>query len=379
MKKALMNASVASMIYRFNMNNIETLESLGYSVDVACNFGKENPISKNEIDTFKSILNKKNINVFETNCPRNILKIKKMFKTYIELKKLANNDYDIVHTQSPIGGVLCRLAFRNARKKGTKIVYTAHGFHFYKGGPILSWILFYPLELLCSRYTDVLITINQEDYLLAKTKMKAKKIKYIHGVGVNIQNAKNTKVDVTKIRNRIGINDKIIWVLTVGELSQRKNQKKLIEAVSLIDNIYLTIVGKGPLKDDLQQYINDNDLGNKVKLLGFRTDVIDLCASCDLFAFPSFQEGLPVALMEAMSAKKPVICSNIRGNVDLIRNKEFLFDPNSNYEIKKAIENITKENWKEIGLENYNFVSKFDIKNVNMEMKSIYSFDYEVN
>ena len=98
-----------------------------------------------------------------------------------------------------------------------------------------------------------------------------------------------------------------------------------------------------------------------------------------MFAFPSFQEGLPVALMEAMSAKKPVICSNIRGNVDLIRNKEFLFDPNSNYEIKKAIENITKENWKEIGLENYNFVSKFDIKNVNMEMKSIYSFDYEVN
>ena len=141
MKKALMTSSVASMIYKFNMDNIRMLEELNYKVEVACNFGDENPISKEEINKFISILREKNIKFYYTDCPRSIFSIKKIILTYRQIKKIVeDNDYDIVHCQSPIGGVVCRLACRKVRKRGTKVIYTAHGFHFFKGGPIINWI-----------------------------------------------------------------------------------------------------------------------------------------------------------------------------------------------------------------------------------------------
>src|SRR5699024_9702226 len=110
------------------------------------------------------------------------------------LQKLANSEsYDIVHTQSPIGGALCRLAFRKNRKRGTKIIYQAHGFHFYKGGPISNWIFFYPIEKVCSYFTDTLITINHEDYELAKKKFHAKEVVYVPGVGIDLCESINKK------------------------------------------------------------------------------------------------------------------------------------------------------------------------------------------
>lgn len=377
MKKALMNASVASMIYKFNMDNIEILESLGYQVDVACNFGKENPITLQQIDKFREILNEKGINVYETDCPRSVLAIGKMIKTYKLLKKIIDEgDYDLIHTQSPIGGVICRLAARKARKNGTKVIYTAHGFHFYKGAPKKYWILFYPIEKMCSKYTDVLITINKEDYTLALQKMKAKETVYVPGVGVDRNKFAICKVDIKEKRDNLNISEDKTWLLNVGELTTRKNQELLIKAIKEFPNVYLTIAGQGELKKKLLSLIQKLNIEDRVKLLGYRTDIHELCEACDVFAFPSFQEGLSVALMEAMACGKPVICSKIRGNVDLIdENGGELFDPYDLNELKTALTKILNRNLNEMGIYNSQKIKKFDLAVVADEMKNIYYTD----
>ncbi|MFU2089456.1 glycosyltransferase [Avibacterium avium] len=375
MKKVLINASVASMIYKFNMNNIDILKNLGYQVDVACNFGKENPIKKEEIEKFKSILRNKDINIYETSCPRNIYSIWKMLKTYFQLKSLIEKaNYDLIHTQSPIGGVICRLAARKIRRKGIKLIYTAHGFHFYKGSSIINWLIFYSIEKLCSKFTDLIITINKEDFKLVKEKFSHPKVEYIPGVGI----------DIEKFRNSLGFNgkkeklkslnipeDKYI-ILSIGELNHNKNHTSVIQAISKSknkSNICYLIAGNGLLNKELSELANS--LGVNLLLLNYRNDIIDLLSIADLFIHPSYREGLPVSVMEAIAAKRIVLASNIRGNVDLV-DKACLFEP-SDIEylsrlIDKSIEgifNFTIEN-------NYNNLHNFDCHKINQKMKKIY-------
>lgn len=375
-KKALMNASVASMIYKFNMNNIDILEELGYQVDIACNFGKENPISQEQIDDFRSILKKKNIKVYETSCPRSIFAVGRMVKAYKQLKKIAcEGNYDLVHTQSPIGGVVCRLAFRKFREKGTKVIYQAHGFHFFKGAPLFNWLIFYPIEKFCSRFTDVLITINKEDYKIAKTKFHAKRVEYVPGVGIDLSRFRITNLDKRKKRKELNIPDGKTWVLCVGELIERKNHRNLIKAVAQIEGMVLTIAGKGRLLEKLQNLVAKLHVEDRVRFLGYRNDISELCEAADVFAFPSYQEGLPVALMEAMAIGMPVVCSNVRGNVDLIDNGKggYLFDPDSVEEMVDSLNKITRDNLETYGKYNKEKIVQFGLTEVTEKNKELYS------
>lgn len=375
MKKALMNASVASMIYQFNMNNIDILEELGYQVDVACNFGKENPMKDTEIAKFKKNLMDRGIKVIETDCPRSPLAFRKLVSTYKQLKNLADSEvYDLIHTQSPIGGALCRLAFRKARKKGTKVIYTAHGFHFYKGAPLKNWFIYYPIEKICSHMTDILITINKEDYELAQQKMKAKKVEYVPGIGIDLDKFRPLQLEQKEIRKKLGIPEDAIWMLSVGELSKRKNHEILIKAMGKFKNLYCTIAGQGELKEKLINLSESLGVGERVKLLGFRTDISELCEAADIFGFPSLQEGLPVALMEAMASGLPVVCSRIRGNIDLVnegKGGEF-FEPNSLAELEQAITRLLAKNLKDVGAYNREKIRQFDIQLVKKKMQMCY-------
>lgn len=375
MKKALINASVASMIYKFNMDNIELLRSMGYRVEVACNFSKdENPIKCEEIEKFKALLREMDVAYYETDCPRSILSLAKMFKTYKQLAKIINRgEYNLIHTQSPIGGVLCRLAARKARKKGTRVIYTAHGFHFYRSAPLPNWLFFYPVEKFCARYTDVLITINQEDYLLAQKKMKAKEVTYVPGVGIDLSRFERTAKDHKSKRQELNIPDDAILLLSVGELIARKNQETLIQAVSQIENVYLAIAGKGALFEKMDALISELGVQTRVKLLGYRADILDLCKSCDMFVFPSFHEGLPVSLMEAMASGMPCVVSNIRGNTDLIdENGGALFDPHSSEACKCCIEGVLCRDLASLGNYNKEKIKSFDISKVREQMAFIY-------
>ena len=321
MKKALMVASVASMIDQFNMRNIAILEQLGYQVEVAANFSQGSNTSNQRVAEFREELTAAGRVYHQVDIPRSVFKVGSILRSLKQVKTLCDREqYDLIHCHSPIGGVVARLAARKVRKKGTKVIYTAHGFHFFKGAPLKNWLLFYPMERLCSRITDLLITINQEDYDLAKRKMKAAKVVYVPGIGVNTAAFSGEGTDLTALREEQGLDPKDKVVLSVGELSRRKNHKVVLEAIARvpIPTIHYLICGIGPEEENLRLLAKELGMEDRLHLLGFRRDIPELLALADVYAFPSLQEGLPVALMEAMAAGKAVVCSGIRGNRDLI-------------------------------------------------------------
>ena len=297
-------------------------------------------------------------------------------KCYKQLKSIIDEgDFSIVHCHTPVGGVLGRLAARNARKKGARIIYTAHGFHFYKGAPIKNWLLFYPAEKLCAHFTDVLITINKEDYLLAQKKMKAKCVKYVPGVGVDLNKFGKSTVDKATKRRELGVPEDSLVILSVGELTPGKNHETAIRAVADIDAYYL-IAGDGVLRQHLQSKIDELGVNNKVKLLGYRRDVADLCKAADIFVFPSFREGLPVAVMEAMASGLPCVVSKIRGNTDLLENTDggFLCDPKDASEFAEKLKILASDAKmrEEMGRNNLDGIQAFSIETVTDEMRKIY-------
>ncbi len=376
MKKALMLSSVASMIDQFNMENIKILKSLGYEVHVLANFSFGNTTSDERTKEFKEELENMGIKVYNVPIPRKITAIKEMIFSYKKIKEICSeNNYNILHCHSPIGGVLARLAFKDFRKKGGKLIYTAHGFHFFKGAPIKNWIIFYPIEKFCSKYTDCLITINKEDYKRAKG-FKAKEVKYVPGIGIDTEKIKDIKRD-RKILKEFNIKNEVVLV-SVGELSSRKNHKVILKALEKVKGDFKYIIcGQGAKKEELIKLSKELNLQEKVEFLGYRQDVKEILKASDIFCFPSKQEGLPVALMEAMASGLPIICSDIRGNKDLIENTKggYLLksDDLDEYSIKieKLIEN--KFLREEMGNFNLEKIKGFDIKKVNKFMEEIYN------
>lgn len=245
---------------------------------------------------------------------------------YKKLKKIIDTGhYDIIHCHTPVGAALTRLAAREARKKGTKVIYTAHGFHFYKGAPLLNWLIFYPVERWLAHDTDVLITINQEDYQRAQH-FKAGKVVYVPGVGVDLKKFHVDVTDKAAKRQELGLAADDFVLLSVGELIPRKNHQVVLKALGCLQeqgnlgNIQYLICGQGVKMDELKELAKSLDIADHVHFLGYRRDIPDICSASDVFMFMSLQEGLPVALMEAMACGLPAVCTSIRGNTDLIEN-----------------------------------------------------------
>lgn len=364
MKKILIVSTVSRQFYLFEQGNIEVLKSLGYEVHGAANFEDANKrldsldIIRHPIDIQRSPFDLKNI------------------KAYKQLKNIMKSeDFEAVHCHSPMGGVLARLA---ARKEGIrKVIYTAHGFHFYKGAPIINWLLYYPVEKLLSRITDTLITINKEDYERALD-FKTCSIKYVPGIGVDVNKYLKNEDIRKKKREELNINENTFLILSVGELNNNKNHEVIIKALSEIENediVYL-ICGQGKLKEHLTLLITQLHLSKQVKLLGFRNDINTIYQASDLFAFPSRREGLSVSLMEAMASGLPVVCTNIRGNRDLISDGVggFLLSTNNINAYRKAINKIKEDKnlAKQMGSHNLSIIKNFDKNIVKSAMQNIY-------
>lgn len=379
MKKAIHIASVASMIDQFNRDNISILQDIGYRVDVAANFVNSGSISEDRAHSLRNEFDENDIHVFDICIPRSIFKISKLVKAYNQLKIISKtNKYEIVHCHSPIGGALTRLAFRKQRKKGTTVIYTAHGFHFYKGASLINWLVYYPIEWLCSFYTDELITINTEDFEFAKKHMRAKKISYIPGVGVetnkfaSLINCKNEK------KKELDIPTDASVILSVGELNTNKNHVVIIKALSklLEYNIHYCVVGKGILADELINQANSLGVGNKIHLIGYRNDIVELNQMADIFAFPSKREGLGLAAIEGMATGLPLICSNNRGSRDyaIHNDNAFVCDADDSNQFAKYIKLLldNEQIAKNMGARNKLIARKYDKKIVNNIMREIY-------
>ena len=376
MKKALMLASVASMIDQFNMENIALLQELGYSVDVVTNFEYGSTTSQERVNEVRAKLEVDSVNTIHMPIPRKISDIKGIIQSYKDVKRLCEeNKYDLLHCHSPIGSVVARLGAKKARKQyGTRVIYTAHGFHFFKGAPLINWLTFFPVEWLCSFFTDTLITINTEDFARAKRLLKSKKTVYVPGVGIDTQAIKNTKADRAQKLSEFGIKDELV-LLSVGELNENKNQEVVIKALSKVDKPFKYILcGKGDKQAYLEQLANELGIADKVIFAGYRSDIRELLQCADVFAFPSFREGLSVALMEAMAAGLPCVVSRIRGNVDLIKDgvNGYLCDPGSVEDFYNAICRLDEDTRSEMRERNFEIIRGFDVGEVGMRIREIY-------
>ncbi len=301
------------------------------------------------------------------------------FKAISQIRRLAEQGkYDIVHCHTPIAAMCTRIACRKVRKRGTKVFYTAHGFHFYKGAPLKNWLLYYPVEWLCSWITDDLITINQEDYERAKKHLHSKKTHYVPGVGVDID--KFSKPDVSREEKRAALKIPLnaIVMTSVGELYARKNHIVIIRALSKIHNknILYLIAGEGRQRVLLQNEINDRGLQDQVILLGYRCDIADLYNASDICAFPSITEGQGIAAIEGMAAGLPLLISDNRGTRGFIRDGEngIVCKYNDVSAFAEGIEFLA-QNEKvraDMGSRNRTLSKQFHIDIINLKMKEIY-------
>lgn len=369
MKKAFVVASVASMIDQFNKPIIKLLKKLGYIVVVGCNFEKGNSCTNIQIDSLKEELESLNVKYYQIDFDRNMMNLKDHIIALRQIKNILKvEEFDLIHCQSPMGGLLTRAAAKKYRKKGTEVIYTAHGYHFYKGAPLKNWILFYPLEKYFSRFTDKLITINTDDFSFANKKMKAKKVYYVKGVGVetNYFSSYNLLLeDKNKLLSEIGIDDTSKVILSVGELNENKNHKVVIKAIKELnrDDIHYVIAGKGKTKEYLTRLAEENNVN--LHLIGFRDDLVKWYKLCDLFVLPSYREGLAVSLLEAIASNANIIATDIRGNRDVL-DKEVLFKPNDYMKLASLIER--KLNNIERNVSEFDF----DISNIMNDMESVY-------
>lgn len=375
--KALIVASVASMIQQFNMHNIQLLLDQGYIVDVVCNCKEGNTISDEKVKEMVRELAEKGVSVTHVPIPRKIYDIKGIFNSIKQIRKMCKKEkYALMHCQSPIGSVVARAAALKARKNGMKVIYTAHGFHFYKGAPKKNWIIFYPIEKVFSYVTDVLITINKEDYTFAKKYMNAKQVEYLPGVGIDTEKFWLENFDEETKRAELGITKKDLMILSVGELNKNKNQEVIIRAIAKLNDsrIHYFIAGKGNKEEYLRNLAKN--LGVNLQLLGYRADIIELLNTADIFVLPSIREGLSVALMEAMAVGLPCIASRIRGNVDLIEEGKggYLCEPDDVDGFKNRIGKLIFESEKKTEFSKFNRerITSFDIKEINDKMKLIY-------
>jgi glycosyltransferase involved in cell wall biosynthesis len=299
------------------------------------------------------------------------------YSAYKKLKKLIiEKNYDVVHTHTPVASVCARLACRNL--DNVKVIYTAHGFHFFNGAPLKNWLIYYPVERWLARYTDILITINKEDYSRAQT-LKAKKVAYIPGVGLDTKKFGRVVVDKSAKRRELGVPDDAFVLLSVGELNKNKNHETIIKAVAKLNNpkVYYIICGSGSRKHYLNELAKNLGLEKQVKLLGFRNDIAEICKSADIFAFPSHREGLGIAALEAMAAGLPIVTAHIHGIIDYSVDgiTGYTCNPADVDGFAKSIDKLLKCPEKRLAMAAHNIeaVKAFDISNVSKRMQEIYS------
>lgn len=376
--KALIFASVASMVDLFNRDNIDILEDMGYDVTVACNFKEGSVYSAEQAGKFMKELEIKGYDVLNVPVPRSISDIVSMIRSFRILRKdMRKKQYDIIHCQSPIGGVLCRLAAYPFRKLGSRVLYFAHGFHFYSGAPVMNWLVYYNIEKLCAGFTDCILTLNREDYIRAKRHFKTK-VRYIPGAGLDVKEIMDTKVCKAEKCRELNIPDDKKIILSIGELSVRKNSAVAINAFIKAgrDDSIMLLCGMGPQYDMLREIVYENNAEDRVFFAGFRNDIAEIIKISDVFIFTSRQEGLPVAVMQAMAGGLPVLCSKIRGNTDLIKNGRggYMFDCDDEDGFAHGINRIldNKKACDIMGQYNKEVIAGYDKSVVNDVMKNVY-------
>lgn len=366
MAKRILVTSTDLMMVQFLLPHIKNLTEKGYDVEVACSeVGGRMGEIRQKLDGIVKKIHVVHLHRSPAN-PDNL-------NGYKDMKKIINSGlFNVIWTNEPVMGVVTRLAAKQARKQGTKVLYMVHGFHFFDGAPKLNWMLYYPIEKLMASKADVICTVNREDYKRAQD-FNVKQVEYIHGIGINTTRL-TLGENQNDIRAELGLSADDFLVLSVGELNENKNQKTIIQAIAELGDmqIHYLLCGKGDQLEKLQNQVLDVGLKENVHFLGYRNDVVDICSQSDVYVMSSYREGLPVASLEAMYCGLPLVTSNIRGLSDVMENgvSGYMCRPDDVHGFAEGIKKL-KENpgiRKQMGIRNQETVKPYCIENTKNEV-----------
>lgn len=369
MKKVLFVASVASHIESFHIPYIKWFKEHGFIVDVAARMDIDNPIEYCDkfidIPFERSPYSKGNISAY------------KALKAVIY-----NGQYNIIHCHTPMAAALTRLAARKMRKNGLTVIYTAHGFHFFRGASLLGWLLYYPAEKFLSRFTDIIITINKEDFLsITDLNFKCKDSYIVPGVGVNTESVIDSNDETKKkLRKSYGYSDNDFILFYAAEFIKRKNHRLIIEQLpslsKKIPNIKILLAGRGELLVEMKKLAEHLGVNRYVDFLGYRRDIPELVAMSDVGVSSSLQEGLGITVAEDMFAGLPVVVSYDRGHKEMVIDgfNGYFFDINKPEQFSDKIYELYKYPEKRVlmGLNAKKSIQKFSIENALAAHISIY-------
>ena len=370
-RKVLFVATVESHLLNFHIPYMKLLQEKGYEVHVATKLGNR----RQEFDEIGVIKH----NVDFSRSPYS----PKVFKSLEQMEKLLREiQFSLVHVHTPVAAFVTRLACQLTNTH--PVLYTAHGFHFYKGAPLKNWLLYYNMEKLAAHWTDGLITINEEDYKAAqKFKLRKNgKVFFVPGVGVDIVSLEQriASMDRSEKRKELRLSVDTAVAITVGELNDNKNHIQALKALSKLTkaNFHYLIVGNGESEQKLKKAVNELMLQDKVSFLGFRRDVPELLAASDVFILTSRREGLPKAVMEAMAAGLPIIATDVRGNRDLVKNGEngYLVPIDDVEQTAIAIERLidSEDLRRSMGEKSKELAKQYDLQDIIFQMEEIYGF-----
>lgn len=377
MSKILFISNISNRITTFVTASIAAAHSLNMDFYQAANWRDADPsqIATDEIAY--------DIKIKSVPIPRNPL-AKSNLTAYKQLVKIIrDNKIDYIHCNTPTGGILGRLAGKKCKVK--KVIYQAHGFHFYKGAPKINWLVYYPVEKWLAHYTDALITINSEDFELAKAKLKLRKngkVYYVPGVGIDTSQYNLSEKSREEKRRELGLGEDDVALISMGDLIERKNYATAIRSISETNEPKLQyfICGKGPEEENLKELAESLGVTKQIHFLGFRSDIKELLAAADIFLFTTKQEGLPRSMMEAMASGLPCIASKIRGNTDLLYGTEggFLCEPTDTaaYAEKLKLLANDKDLREVMGKNNLIAIQKFSTETVNEELRKVYEAEF---
>ena len=333
MKKVLIVTTISGFLAQFEMNDVDILKNLGCEICYASNF--RNPVYESDHGELKQ----KGIRLYPIDIEKSPVHLAHNIKAFFQICRIIRKEQiDLIHCHNPIGGVVGRLAAFFCRKQKARVIYTAHGFHFYKGAPWVNWLAYFPVEALLARLTDCLITINREDYARSfsfRLKEGGMRVR-IPGVGVCTKRfskeAGKRKRAREQMRGRFGIGENVFYILSVGELNGNKNHEVILRAMARLGNpnIHYGICGRGKRGESLRKLAEELGIGSQFTMFGFRRDIPDILQCADCFAFPSKREGLGIAAIEAMAGGIPLITSDCRGT------REYMEDGVTGYVCKKG-------------------------------------------
>ncbi len=373
MKKILYITNISNGVSSFSIAAVIVAKRLGIEFHLAGNFsGTE----KEKLDQDRK---KYGIQIHQVDLERSPYSPKN-YKAYKQVVNIIReNKIEYIHCNTPIGGLLGRLAGKKCKVK--KVIYQAHGFHFYGGAPKKNWLIYYPIEKWLAHYTDVLITINSEDFKLAKSKLKLRrngKVCYVHGVGIDLSKYIDLDDIRKKMRTKMNLNDSDVALISVGELNANKNSRIIIEAIEKLENekIHYFLCGEGALEKELKELAEKKGVLDQVHFLGYRTDVKELLQAADVFVMPSIREGLSRSIMEAMASGLPCVVSRIRGNSDLIKDGEggYLCETKNVEQYVNAINQLLSISLrKKMGKKNLERIKKYSMEIVQNELTTCYA------